>query len=155
MSYFSWATCTVKYPSVRSFCTSLTAPYGDCAVIQMMSPVRLCVSEWRSSVQDLGGGRRGAEVQQHPLPGDRPRRQPGSGVLWERQSGVPVTSVCQPQNHCALWVKNNAWYSQEHTHRTHKALAALAAMDYLGYGHEVEEYNKSLTSKTNSFAVPA
>lgn len=61
-----------------------------------------CVSEWRGSVHGLGGGRRGAKVGQLPPPEDHPRRQSGSAVLRERQSGVFVSSVRQPQNHCTL-----------------------------------------------------
>ena len=60
------------------------------------------MSEWRDSVHDLGGGHRGAEVQQRPPPEDHPGGQPGSAVLRVRQSGDPIPSVCEPQNHRAL-----------------------------------------------------
>lgn len=108
------------------------------------------MSEWRSSVHHLGSRCCSAEVQKRPQPEDHPCRQPGSAVLWKCQSGVPVTSVCQPQNHCALWVK----IVLKIVHDA-EALAGLAAMDNLGYGYEAKESKMSLTSKTNSFAVPA
>lgn len=61
-------------------------------------------SERRGSLHFLEGGHWGTEVHQRPPPDDQPSRQSGRAVLWECQSCVPISSVCEPQNHCALWV---------------------------------------------------
>lgn len=119
-----------RYPIVSTFCATLTAPYGtmqtypshsiDVASLFVYN-VFIFVSEWGNSVHDMGRRHCGPKVQQYPQPKDHPCRQPGSAVLWERQSGVPVASVCQPQNHCALWVKImlNIVHSSETDTHTH------------------------------------
>lgn len=79
--------------------------------------VLICVSEWRRFVHNLGRGCCSTEVHQYPQPEDHPGSQPGSTVLWKHQSGVPIASVCQPQNYCTLWVK--IMLNIEHTAGAH------------------------------------
>lgn len=66
------------------------------------TPPKKCISERGGCAHCLGGGRRGAEVEQRPAAEDHPRRQPGGGLLRELQPGVTGAAVRQRQAHGAL-----------------------------------------------------
>lgn len=106
MNHNNWRTCSVGIPLLVASVLHLLHHMKQTHSWWLFEfYVFICVSEWGSSVHNLGRGCCVTEVHRYPQPEDHPCWQPGSAVLWKHQSGVPVASVCQPQNHCALWVK--------------------------------------------------
>lgn len=166
MSYFSLTTCSVSIPVFVASVLHWLHHMGLCNYSNVFLKLPFPISRVHLCVRT---------VKSFPWLGKRTlwRRSPAASSTWRsppkttRRWCAVRASIWCPCHLCLSAAnspcsvsENNARYSEQRwntrTHiYTHATLAELAAMDYLGYGHEAEEYNKSLTSKTNSFAAPA